>query len=834
MAAIHTETAFEEAITAHLTAHGYGQGAKQGFDLDLALDSAQTLAFIKDSQPEQWARLSVTHGLAVERLFLARLVKELDARGTLDVLRHGITDYGVPFKLAYFKPAHGMAPELAALYGKNRLTVTRQLRYSPKHANELDLALFVNGLPVATVELKNQFSGQTVQHAMVQYRRDRDPKDTLLSFKRRALVHFAADPDEVYMTTRLAGADTVFLPFNRGSGTGAGNPDNPNGYRTAYLWEEVWERGSWLDIVGRFIHLEVTERIEEGKRIRSERIVFPRYHQLDAVRKIEVHARAYGAGHSYLIQHSAGSGKSNSIGWLAHRLANLHDANDQTVFSSVIVITDRRVLDRQLQDTIYQFEHAQGVVERIRENSAQLAAALETGKRIIITTLQKFPFVLEKTTEIGGRRFAVIVDEAHSSQTGEAAKQLKEVLTGYITRPGEAAREAGEQADPEAEDGEDEINRSIAARGKQKHLSYVAFTATPKFKTLEIFGAPGPDGKPRPFHLYSMRQAIEEGFILDVLRNYVTYKTYFKLERAGDRDPEVDPGKAGRAISRFVSLHPHNVAQKTEIIIEHFRQHTRQKIGGRAKAMVVTRSRLHAVRYKLAFDRYVKEQGYADIRALVAFSGTVIDEPLEFTEAEMNGFGESQLPDKFKTDDYQVLIVAEKYQTGYDEPLLHTMYVDKRLDGVKAVQTLSRLNRICPGKEDTFVLDFVNDAEGIQAAFKPYYEATEIAEPTDPNLLYDLKSRLDGSQIYWETDVRAFCKAFFLPPARKGAGGPAPLHRAVDPAVTRYKDLGVLDQEEFKKRLESFIRLYAFLSQVISFQDLDLERLYAFGRFLLL
>jgi len=831
MTAIHTEEAFEQAIEAHLLANGYLRGDKHDFDLDLALDSVQLLAFIEHSQPSQWANLATIHGPAVRDKFLARLVKELDARGSLDVLRHGIIDYGVAFALAYFKPAHSMAPELAALYARNRLSVTRQLRYSPKHANELDLVLFINGLPIATVELKNQLTGQTVQDAIAQYRSDRDPRDTLLSFKRRALVHFAVDPDEAYMTTRLAGPGTVFLPFNRGHGTAAGNPDNPGGYRTAYLWEGVWQRDSLLDIVARFVHLEASERIEAGKRIRSERILFPRYHQLDAVRKVEAHVRGHGAGHSYLIQHSAGSGKSNSIAWLAHRLASLHSASDALIFSSVIVVTDRRVLDKQLQDTIYQFEHAQGVVEKIDDDSGQLARALETGKRIIITTLQKFPYVLEKATAIAGRRFAVIVDKAHSSQTGEAAKQLRQVLAGYSAEPGVAG---DDQADPEGDDEEDRIADSIKARGRQPHISYVAFTATPKFKTLAIFGTPGPDGKPQPFHLYSMRQAIEEGFILDVLKNYLTYKTYFRLERAGQADPEVDPGKAGKAIARFVSLHPHNIAQKTEVIVEHFRQHSRRKIGGRAKAMVVTRSRLHAVRYKRAVDAYLKEKGYDDLKALVAFSGTVLDGPADYTEAAMNGFAESQVPDKFRSDDYQVLIVAEKYQTGFDEPLLHTMYVDKRLDGVKAVQTLSRLNRICPGKEDTFVLDFVNDADGIREAFKPYYQATAIDEPSDPNLLYDLKGKLDGSQVYWWAEVQAFCATFFGPPTRQGGAALAALHRTLDPAVVRYRALEAPEREEFKARLESFLRLYAFLSQVIAFQDPDLERLYAYGRFLAL
>lgn len=834
MVAVHTEEAFEAAIETHLLANGYLRGDKRDFDMVLALDPVQVLAFIRDSQPREWGKLVAVHGPDVEIKVLTRLAKELDGRGMLDVLRHGITDYGVSLKLAYFKPAHTMAPELGELYGRNRLSVARQVRYSAKHANELDLVLFINGLPVATAELKNPLTGQTAQDAIAQYRRDRDPKDLLLSFKCRALVHFAVDPDEVYMTTRLTGEDTAFLPFNLGRGTGAGNPDNPSGYRTAYLWERVWARESWLDIIGRFVHLEASERVEAGKRIRSERILFPRYHQLDAVRKVEAHARAFGPGHNYLIQHSAGSGKSNTIAWLAHRLASLHDAGDRVVFDSVIVVTDRRVLDKQLQDTIYQFEHKHGVVEKIDKHSEQLATALQGGVRIIITTIQKFPYVIEKTGELKGRRFAVVIDEAHSSQTGEAAESLRKALL-----PKGDATAAKGQAPYDA--GPDEllelVAASLQARGRQPHLSYFAFTATPKYKTLTLFGSPASDGKPQPFHLYSMRQAIEERFILDVLKHYITYKTYYRLERGGQGDPELDPAEASKAIARFVSLHPHNIAQRIAVIVEHFRQHTRRKIGGRAKAMVVTASRLHAVRYKQAFDTYIKEKGYADTRALVAFSGKVIDpaDASEYTEPGMNGFSERQLPERFKGDDYQVLLVAEKYQTGFDEPLLHTMYVVKRLDGVQAVQTLSRLNRICPGKEDTFVLDFVNDSEDIRSAFQPYYEATEVDEPAEPNRLYDLKSQLDAAQVYWQAEIEDYCRAYFTLLGRKPSASQAALHAAIDPAVTRYKALGSDEaREEFTGRLVAFVRLYAFLSQVLTFQDAGLEMLYAYGRFLLL
>ena len=661
------------------------------------------------------------------------------------MIRHGFKCFGKKLRVAFFAPASGMNPETERRYKANRLTVTRQLQYSPNHTNSLDLTLSLNGLPVATAELKNPLSGQRVKNAIRQYQQDRDPRDKIFEFKRRALVHFAVDPDEVYMTTRLARERTFFLPFNKGRDVGAGNPDNPDGYKTAYLWEEVWEREAWLDILSRFLHLEVKEEKKNGKKTTRETMIFPRYHQWDSVRKMEADARQAGAGKNYLIQHSAGSDKSNSIGWLAHRLASLHDAKDEKIFHCVVVITDRLVLDKQLQDTIYQFEHKQGVVEKIEQDSNQLAKALKEGVPIVITTLQKFPFVTEKVGELPARNYAVIVDEAHSSQSGESAAELKGVLAGQAIRE-QAQQEAEEQGLP---DYEEEVLRTMAKRGRQPNLSFFGFTATPKYKTLEVFGERGPDGKPRPFHLYSMRQAIDEGFILDVLDHYTTYKTYYKLIKSIEDDPKVEKRKAALALARFMSLHPYNISQKTEVMVEHFRTFTRHKIGGRAKAMVVTRSRLHAVRYKQEFDKYIRGKGYTDVRALVAFSGEVQDPDIptvRYTEVGMNeGIREKQLPDEFDTDKYHVLIVAEKYQTGFDQPLLHTMYVDKRLAGIQAVQTLSRLNRTCSGKEDTFVLDLVNEREEIQEAFQPYYEHTIPGDEVDPHKLYELQSKGDGS-----------------------------------------------------------------------------------------
>lgn len=827
-----TETAFEDSIVSHLcNGGGYQLGEQANFSRELALDKITLLQFIQASQPQAWQKLAGIHGPSVEAKFIQRLYQELEFRGMLDVLRYGIIDYGVRFKLAYFKPASGLNPETIALYAQNILTVARQVRYSTRNQNSIDLLLSINGLPVATVELKNQFTGQDVENAKQQYGQDRDNRELLFQFKRRALVHFAVDPDEAWMTTRIDGSTTRFLPFNKGHNNGAGNPPNSDGYKTAYLWEEIWGRDSWLNIVGRFLHLEQETVTLNGKTVKKERLIFPRFHQLNVVRRLTADAKANGAGHNYLIQHSAGSGKSNSIAWLAHQLANLYSDQDTRVFDSVIVITDRRILDRQLQDTIYQFDHVAGVVQKIDRNAAQLAEALDSGTNIIITTLQKFPFVLDKIGELSQRHYALIVDEAHSSQGGEASKRMKEALT-VIDLSRSAKEEVGRYGNDE-EDAEDQVRKSMLSRGQQPNLSFFAFTATPKPKTLEVFGQLDAQGKPKPFDIYSMRQAIEEGFIMDVLQNYTTYKTYFRLTKAIEDDPKIHKKKASRAIARFLSLHPHNLAQKTEVIIEHFRQCVMTKIGGKAKAMLVTASRPHVIRYKDEFDRYLKEQGYTEIKALVAFTAFTDQETgISYTESDINGFSERELPDKFETVEYQLLIVADKYQTGFDQPLLHTMYVDKKLSGVKAVQTLSRLNRIHPGKEEAFVLDFANEEQDIIDAFQPFYEQTTLSATTDPNRLYDLKNRLDGFQIIWASEVDAFTKVFFKPTAKTSKQDHARLNSMVDPACDRFKGLSEEEQDEFKNSLAAFIRLYAFLAQIMPFTDAELEKFYAFTRLL--
>lgn len=846
---MHTEAAFESAIETHLLAHGYEAIPKTAYDPATALFPEIVISFIQKTQPKEWDKLQTLHGDNTPAIVLADLVKWLDTYGTLAVLRNGFKCYGRTLRVAYFKAAHGLNPELAARYAANRVGITRQLRYSTRTTHTLDTALSINGLPLVTLELKNPLTGSTAEDAITQYRRDRDHREPLFEFKRRALVHFAVDTEQVFMTTRLAGSATDFLPFNRGHDGGAGNPPDPRGRncRTAYLWEDVLQRDSLLELFGRFLHLQTDERrTEDGRKLKKETLIFPRYHQWQAVRQLEATARVEGPGHNYLIEHSAGSGKSNTIAWLAHRLASLHDEQDAKVFDSVIVITDRRVLDRQLQDAIYQFEHRQGVVQKIDEDSRQLAEALTNSTPIIISTLQKFPFVsrqllkmAEERGETGDgvlptRRCAVIIDEAHSSQSGETATDLKEVLGGTALRE-EAARYAIEEGVEELEG----LFRSMAKRGRQANLSFFAFTATPKHKTLAVFGRAA-DGQPgQPFHRYTMRQAIEEGFIMDVLKHYTTYTAYYKLVKACEEDPNVPRKQAARALARFMRLHPYNIAQKTEVMVEHFNTVTRHKIGGKAKAMVVTGSRLEAVRYKQAFDRCIRDKGYHWIKTLVAFSGVVEDDEIPgqtYTEPGMNdGIRETELPEKFDSPDYQVLLVAEKYQTGFDQPLLHTLFVDKRLDGIQAVQTLSRLNRTHPLKEDTFVLDFVNDREQIREAFKQYYEGAEMGEEVAPARLYEIKTELDASGVYLQEEVERFVAIYFKPKQRQSPSDHQAMNAALDPAADRFAAWLEEDEEEaelWRGKVSAFRNLYAFLSQVIPYQDSDLERLYTYLRHL--
>ncbi len=861
-----TEKAFEAYIEESMAERGWLTGSRLLWDKNRALFPAYVIDFIRETQPALWEQMEKLHGGELAQKLIETLVKERESKGTMHIIRHGFKFYGKNFRLASFKPAHGLVQETVALFEKNRLHVTRQVPCHPSDTSTVDMVLSLNGIPLCTLELKNPATGQNSKHAIAQYKDERDPRAPLFQFMKGAVVHFAVDPDEIYMATRLNREKSFFLPFNRGSEPGAiscgkGNPQHPSGHRTGYFWEEVLERESFLDIVGSFIFLETSETtVDDGaggrKKMTRESMIFPRYHQLDAVRKLTSSARSEQTGNNYLIQHSAGSGKTNSISWLSHRLSSLHNADESKVFDCVVVITDRRVLDKQLQDAIYQIEHAQGVVKAIDENSRQLAEALVDGTKIVITTLQKFPFILRGLLHIAGadnpdkldeaaitkaqewqeaiaaRRYAVIVDEAHSSQTGETARELKRIL-------GAGTEQGSEESDIDWEDG---LNKVMESRGKQKNLSFFAFTATPKGKTLELFGRKGEGGKPEAFHTYSMKQAIEEGFILDVLQRYTTYKTYFRLVKSVEEDPAMPNKKARKKLAKFMALHPHNIEQKTEIIVEHFRAHVKQKLGGRGKAMVVTGSRLHAVRYMLAFQRYIEENHYADIRPLVAFSGTVRDPASgdEYTEPSMNidvvsgkHIGETQLPDKFDSSDYQLLLVANKYQTGFDQPLLCAMYVDKRLDGVQAVQTLNRLNRNSAGKEAPFVLDFVNEAEDIYKAFKPYYNVTTLEEPSDPNHLEKLKHELNAMQVYLWSEVAGFCRVFYLPHSRQNPSDHARMEKMVQPAVDRFKALDEEKREAFYEKITAYTQFYAFISQIIPYSDQELEMLYSFSRYLI-
>jgi type I restriction enzyme, R subunit len=872
-AAIHTEERFEDEVCETLKSNGWlfdgplpyqrGYAYDAGYDKRFALYPDDAIAWVKETQPDTWEKFAKNHVKNPETVFIERLAEELDRDrptikretpqlwGSLYLLRKGFKDINATFRMAQFAPSNQQNATTWEHYKKNRLRVVRQVRYSLQNGNCIDLVLFLNGLPLATIELKTDTT-QNIEDAVKQYKYDRPPVDTstkqpepLLSFGKRALVHFAASTDEVRMATKLSGAATRFLPFNRGTpdgqgGAGAGNaPDEKLGYSTGYLWHEVLQRDAWLAIVGKFLSVQVTEQKDgKGKKTYTPSLLFPRYHQWDTVGALLDATLKEGVGHTYLVQHSAGSGKSNTIGWLAHRLASLHDAKDEKVYSSVIVITDRRVLDQQLQDTIYQFDHQQGVVEKIDENSTQLAEALTKGKLIIITTLQKFPWVLDKVSGLADKRFALILDEAHSSQSGKAAVKLREVLTTdgkaviaeaqleSSTTYEDAAAEEAELTD------EDVLNRIVASRKRPTNVSYYAFTATPKPKTMELFGRIGAAGTPEPFHVYSMRQAIEEGFILDVLLGYTTYDFAFKLEQAGS-DKDVKSGKAKKRLFQYAQLHPTSIAQKVSVIVEHFREHVMPLLGGQAKAMVVSDGRVAAVRYKKAFDAYIAKKKYTDCKALVAFSGAVTDaesDVVKAGESDMNAGKEREdgIKEAFATDGYQVLIVASKFQTGFDQPKLVAMYVDKRLDGVMAVQTLSRLNRTYPGKDTTFVLDFRNKPDDILKAFLPYYRTAKLSAVTDPNLVHMLRAKLDAVGIYLWAEVEVFAKAYFDPKGKQ-ASIQAPLKQAHERFQQQAKEV----QDLFRGDLVTYVSAYDFLSQLVSYDDLDLERLHAFAKCLL-
>ncbi|MBO2458548.1 type I restriction endonuclease subunit R [Actinomadura violacea] len=854
MAKVYGERTFEDAVESALIAHGWSAGEPGNYDRGLALDTAELAVFIGRTQAREWERLRTAYGEDPAGPFARLVAKEIDARGALDVLRRGVKDKGVRFRLACFRPAHTLAAGALDEYRANRLTVTRQLHFSADDpAQSVDLAFFVNGIPVASAELKNAATGQTVADARAQYRR-RDPK--CLFFARRTLVHFAVDTDLVFLTTRLAGNRTRFLPFNEGSngpgraGTAGNPPVGESGYQTSYLWERVLQRDNFLELLQQYLHVEDADA-KAGKApsfkpyaAHTQPLIFPRYHQWDAVKSLVADAREKGTGENYLIEHSAGSGKSNTIAWLAHRLSTLHDDANEPVFDKVIVLTDRLVLDKQLQDTIYQFEQVQGVVERIESDSRQLADALSGARaRIVITTQQKFPHVLDKVRDLSKRKYAIIIDEAHSSQGGEDNAALKKAL---------GSRTVDESGDP--------LTSAALARGRQPNLSVFAFTATPKKKTLDLFGRYGPEEKKnKPVHVYSMRQAIDEGFILDVLRNYVTYATYFKLSKAAADAAErmVDPRKAKAQVVRQALWSEAATALRAKIIVDHFRSHTAPRLGGRAKAMVVTPLRADALELYQAIRTYVDERGFTDCGALVAFSGTLRleDDGPEYTEPKLNGFPERELPQRFgytRADDkrartvpkpeYRILVAADKYQTGFDQPLLTTMYVAKPLAGVAAVQTLSRLNRTHPGKtqEDLFVMDFVNKADDILAAFQPFYETT-ISEPTDPDLLYAKEREVHAYRLLVESEMRSFFEALAVERAkaadeRELVKAHGKLYRWLQPAVDRFTALAAEEPDKaelFRGALRDYVRAYGWLSQVIGYNDDELHLLYEYGRFLL-
>ena len=889
------EVVFQNDILDQMQSHGWLLGESKNYDKELALYPEDVISFIKTTQPEQWKKQLGIHPKNPEEALLKTVVRDLSAsnKGTLWVLRNLIKDRGAKFSLCSFKPDHGLNPEAIQRYNQNILRVVPELVYSPNnYEGRIDLTLFVNGIPVSTLELKSEFK-QALDNAKIQYMKDRQPKDPqtkkpepLLTFKRGALVHFAVSQFNVAMTTRLAGKSTFFLPFDQGTSEGAaGNDSSEVGYPTAYLWNEIFQKDNLLTILGRYIHLQVEEKEQlDGSIVKKETLIFPRYHQWSAVSTLLNTVEQEGTGEKYLIQHSAGSGKSNSIAWLSHQLASLHYYSNHEalkkqvgdkVFDSVIVITDRTVLDSQLQDTIYQFDHNEGMIARVNREeaqgskSSQLAGELKASTSIIIVTIQTFPHVLEairKDSTLAGRSFAVIADEAHSSQTGTTARKLREVLM------------AEQLGDEEELDSEDILRLSLEARKGSKNISYFAFTATPKGKTLELFGrCPDPespasdDNKPEAFHVYSMRQAIEEGFILDVLQNYTSYRVAYQLAHQNpESDHEVDSKKAASKMAKWVRLHPHNIAQKVETIIEHFNSKVKHLLGGEAKAMVVTSSRLEAVRYKLAFEKYVANKGYENVNAMVAFSGEVNDPDFPdtpFTEKSMNpNLRGRDMRKAFDTNDYQIMLVANKFQTGFDQNKLVAMYVDKPLKGVECIQTLSRLNRTRQGKNQTFVLDFVNDPEEVLAEFKVYFQTAELSGVSDPNLVYEIMEKLNAVGIYQWVEVENFVEAYNNKRTKQDK-----LANICKPAVerfsVRYKEAThVLDIaraelekakaenndkkikfaensvknakeardiiEVFKKDLISFCRYYEFSSQIVDFEDYDLEKLSIFAKHL--
>ncbi len=829
----YLEQDFEEHIEEHLISSSYSSLDPTTYDKALCLIPTQLMGFIQETQPKTFQKLELQYGPETEKKLTKRVSSEIEKRGVIDVLRNGVKDRGCYFHLVYFRPKSGLNPEHKDLYKQNRFTVIRQLKYSLRNENSVDMGIFINGIPIVMMELKNTLTGQNQIDAERQWKSDRDPKEALFRFKRN-LVYFSVGNERVSMTTRLIGNKTRFLPYNKD----IENPVNPKGHKTHYLWEEILQPNSVLDLIENFVHIREEKekvydsRVEKVVDEKRELLIFPRFHQLNIIRKLKKSVVEEGVGNNYLIEHTTGSGKSLSIGWLAHLLSSLYRTLTDTkrMFDSIIVITDRKVLDKQIQNTIRQLEQTKGVVCNVDINSQQLREYLEQGKSIIVTTVQKFPVISEEIPKLKSKSFAVIIDEVHSSQSGETSKHLKKslsksVLDGY----------------QEGEDRDDltEVDRlvldEIIARGKQPHISYFGFSGTPKNKTLEIFGIRTSrieNGETKysfkPFDLYSMKQSISEGFTLDVLQKYTTYKRYFRLNKKIAEDKELPEHRVKKMLVKYVDIHPHTISEKTKIILEHFVDHSSKRMGGKSRSMLVTRSRLHCVKYKFEFDKQIEKLGLP-FACLVGFSGTVYDKDshMEYTESSLNGFPERLTQGNFKYPKYRILIACNKFQTGFDEPLLHTMYVDKRLQGLQCVQTLSRLNRAMIGKSDTFVLDFVNEPKMIQDSFQPYYQGTMLEGETDPNKLYSIEQEIKKYNLFQDETVNKFVEKFYdekVPDEE--------LQPILDYVVEDWMKLTEDKQEMFRHYIQSFIRLYGYMSQIILFKEVKLEKLYIFLRFL--
>lgn len=840
------ERQFETNIEAFLIspAGGYTKATDAGYvaSSSMALDINTLVEFVKTTQPVMWKRFEKQCNSDPYKKFYKCFEDTVQMDGLLSVMRHGFKHRGMDFKVCYFKPESTLNDVAVKRYKQNVCQCIRQWHYSEQNNNSVDMMLAINGIPVVAIELKNQLTGQTVDNAKLQWKYDRDPREQAFWLNHRILAYFAVDLYEAWMTTELKGASTYFLPFNQGSNGagndgGAGNPQaNGDNYVTSYLWENVLQKDSLLDIIQKFISFEVKTEKKENKTVTKKRLIFPRYHQLDVVRKLIADVRENGSGTNYLIQHSAGSGKSNSIAWTAYRLASLHNDENEPIFTSVVIVTDRRNLDAQLQETVMGFDHTLGSVCTIGENknSKDLRDALNAGKRIIVTTLQKFPVIYEEVDDTKDKCFAIIVDEAHSSQTGSSAMKLKAALADTSDALKEYAELEG-KAEDEVLDMNDRLVREMISHGKHKNLSFFAFTATPKGPTLEMFGTEHSDGSYHPFHIYSMRQAIEEGFILDVLQNYTTYKTCYQIAKNVEGNPDVPQSKALKVIRKYEELHPYNIQQKSAIIVETFRNVTKKKIKGQGKMMVVTSSRLAAVRYYHEIKRYLEANGYDDVEILAAFSGAIKDpddiEGTEWTEAKLNGVSEAQTKQEFH-DNGNILIVAEKYQTGFDEPLLHTMIVDKKLRGVKAVQTLSRLNRIHPDKEDTFIIDFINTKEDILKAFQPFYQETFLEQEINTDLIYKTQKLLRKFKVYDDEDIKKVNDIYFDEDKRKDNKIQSAVTNALLPVQKQYNDLNQEERYQFRKLCRSFVKWYGYITQVIRMFDKNMHSEYIFCSYL--